>query len=135
MEVSITINSRAAIAALTQTPARIDRAMQAGMTDATRYLLNQMRTYPPQRVGSAYIRTNMLKGSWHVPPFQGRGLTLVGRVSSNGNVAPYNRLVQDRDHQAAVHRGRWTNTAQAVSERSERTINQMFQSRLDAALR
>lgn len=111
----------------------VDRALQAAMTDATVYLLNQMRTYPPQRQGSAYKRTDTLKGSWSREPFRfDAGGTLVGRVVSNGNAAPYNRYVQDRDHQATIHRGLWTNTAQAVAERSGEHISAMFQARLDA---
>lgn len=133
MEVSITIEDRQLRALLDQTPARIDRALRAGMTDATVHLINQMRTYPPQRTGSAYKRTNTLKGSWS-RRIEGSGLEIVGHVESNGNVAPYNRLVQDRTRQAQVHRGRWTNTAQAVAERSGTAINEMFQARIRAAL-
>jgi hypothetical protein len=134
MEVTITVDDRQVRALLDQTPARIDRALRAGMTDATVHLLRQLRTYPPQRAGSAYKRTNTLKGSWS-RRIEGRGLEMVGHVESNGNVAPYNRLVQDRTRQAQIHRTLWTNTAQGVSERSERAINDMFTARIQAALR
>ncbi len=132
MEISITVEDRQARALLDRTPAQIDRALRAAMTDATVYLLNQMRTYPPQRPGSAYKRTNTLKGSWS-RRIEGRGLDTVGHVESNGNAAPYNRLVQDRTRQATVHRGRWQ-TAQAVAERSTGAINDMFAARIRAAI-
>lgn len=103
------------------------------MTDATVYVLNQMRTYPPQRQGSTYKRTNTLKGSWSRDVQREAG-GLVGRVVSNGNAAPYNRFVQDRDQQARWHRGNWTNTAQAVSERSNDAIQDMFRARVEAAI-
>lgn len=133
MEVTITVDDRQVRAMLDGMPGRIERATRAGMTDATVHLLNQMRTYPPQRVGSAYKRTNTLKGSWN-KRIEGSGADMVGHVESNGNVAPYNRLVQDRTRQARVHRGRWTNTAQDVAERSTGAINDMFAARIRAAV-
>ena len=133
MEVFITVEHRQVRALLDQTPARIDRALRAGITDATVYLANQLRTYPPQRPGSAYKRTNTLKGSWS-RRIEGTGADITGHVESNGNAAPYNRLVQDRTQQAAVHRGRWTNTAQTVAERSTGAINEMFAARIRAAV-
>ena len=132
MEASITIEDRQVRVLLAQTPERIQRAMLGGMTDATVYLVNQMRTYPPQRPGSRYVRTNTLKGSWN-RFIEGNGVDLVGRVSSNGNIAPYNVYVQDRTRQAAPHRGVWTNTVQGVAERSAATVNAMFQARIQAA--
>ena len=133
MEVTITVDDRAVRALLDRMPARVNSAMRGAMTDATVYLLNQMRTYPPQRAGSAYKRTNMLKGSWS-RRIEGSGADLTGVVSSNGDAAPYNRLVQDREQQARVHRGRWTNTAQDVAERSIGAVNSMFEARLRAAI-
>jgi len=132
VEVTITVEDRQVRALLDQTPARIDRALRAGMTDATVLLVNQMRTYPPQRPGSSYRRMNTLKGSW-ARRIDGSGADIVGHVESNGNVAPYNRLVQDRTRQARPHVGRWR-TAQDVSERSGRQINDMFASRIRAAI-
>ena len=133
MEVTIAVDDRAVRALLDRTPGRVNSAMRGAMTDATVYLLNQMRTYPPQRAGSAYKRTNMLKGSWS-RRIEGSGADLTGIVSSNGDAAPYNRLVQDREQQARVHRGRWTNTAQDVAERSIGAVNSMFEVRLRAAI-
>lgn len=132
MEVEIVVQDAAVRRLLDRAPAQIDRALRAGMTDATVLLVNQMRTYPPQRPGSSYRRTNTLKGSW-ARRIDGSGADIVGHVESNGNVAPYNRLVQDRTRQARPHVGRWR-TAQDVSERSTRQINDMFASRIRAAI-
>ena len=117
---------------LDRTPAQIDRALRGAMTDATVWLLRQMQTYPPQRTGSAYRRTGTLGRSWSRAVTDETG-AIVGRVTSSGNTAPYNRLVQDRTRQARVHRGRWQ-TAQDVSERSAGQINDMFAARIRAAL-
>ncbi len=133
MEVSITVDDAAVRALLDQTPRRIDRAMTSAMHDATSYLLRQMRVYPSPPAGSKYRRTGTLARSWHVPPFQGSGLSLVGRVASSGTTAPYNRWVQDRARQAYMHVGRWQ-TAQDVAERSTQAINDMFQNRIRAAV-
>jgi hypothetical protein len=133
MEVTIEVDTRAAVAQLSRTSDNIDRALLAGMTDATVLLVNQMRVYPPQRTGSAYKRTNTLKGSWQ-RYVDNDGADLVGRVVSNSNVAPYNRFVQDATMQSRVHAGRWTNTAQNVAERSTAQINEMFANRIRAAI-
>jgi hypothetical protein len=128
--VTIEIESRQVIGYLQQAPVRINRAMRAAMEDATVLIHRQMQTYPPQRAGSTYKRTNTLRASWFRPPISGQGNEIVGEVVSSGNTAPYNRLVQDADRQAAVHRGRWTNTAQEVQRRTTPTIQRYFDRRL-----
>lgn len=132
MEVEITFEDHQVRALLDQMPSRIDYALRGAVTDATVYLLNQMRTYPPQRPGSAYRRTNTLKGSWS-RRIEGTGADITGIVESNGNAAPYNRRVQDREMQARVHQGRWQ-TAQGVAERSGEAINEMLRARIQAAM-
>ena len=127
--VTIEIESRQVIGYLQQAPVRINRAMRAAMEDATVLIHRQMQTYPPQRAGSTYKRTNTLRASWF-RRISGQGNELVGEVVSSGNTAPYNRLVQDADRQAAVHRGRWTNTAQEVQRRTAPTIQRYFDRRL-----
>jgi hypothetical protein len=114
---------------LQQAPVRINRAMRAAMEDATVLIHRQMQTYPPQRPGSTYKRTNTLRASWF-RRISGQGNEITGEVVSSGNTAPYNRLVQDADRQAAVHRGRWTNTAQEVQRRTTPTIQRYFDRRL-----
>jgi hypothetical protein len=132
-DVTITVNDTAVREMLSRAPAQIDRAFRGAMEDATVHLLEQMKTYPPQRAGSTYKRTNTLKGSWS-RRITGRGVEISGVVGSNANVAPYNRLVQDATRQSRVHRGRWTNTVQAVSQRSARQINDMFANRIRAEI-
>ena len=127
--VTIEIESRQVIGYLQQAPVRINRAMRAAMEDATVLIHRQMQTYPPQRAGSTYKRTNTLRASWF-RRISGQGNEIVGEVVSSGNTAPYNRLVQDADRQAAVHRGHWTNTAQEVQRRTTPTIQRYFDRRL-----
>ena len=127
--VTIEIESRQVIGYFQQAPMRINRAMRAAMEDATTLIHRQMQTYPPQRTGSTYKRTNTLRASWF-RRISGQGNEIVGEVVSSGNTAPYNRLVQDADRQAAVHRGRWTNTAQEVQRRTTPTIQRYFDRRL-----
>ncbi len=127
--VTIEIESRQVIGYLQQAPVRINRAMRAAMEDATVLIHRQMQTYPPQRAGSTYKRTNTLRASWF-RRISGQGNEIVGEVVSSGNTAPYNRLVQDADRQAAVHRGRWTNTAHEVQRRTAPTIQRYFDRRL-----
>ena len=127
--VTIEIESRQVIGYLQQAPVRINRAMRAAMEDATVLIHRQMQTYPPQRAGSTYKRTNTLRASWF-RRISGQGNEITGEVVSSGNTAPYNRLVQDADRQAAVHRGRWTNTAQEVQRRTAPTIQRYFDRRL-----
>lgn len=157
---------------LTNAPRQIDRAQRLAMSDATKHILKQMRTYPPppgaiqgpasvpvrrfatrggqratvpSRSGTGkgvewarakdlrYKRTGTLRRSWS-DTVRKVGVGYEGRVTSNGNAAPYNRYVQDADRQAGVHRGRW-DTAQEVARRSRDDINRMFQNRLAAELR
>jgi len=127
--VIIQVESRQVIGYLQQAPVRINRAMRAAMEDATVLIHRQMQTYPPQRPGSTYKRTNTLRASWF-RRISGQGNEITGEVVSSGNTAPYNRLVQDADRQAAVHRGRWTNTAQEVQRRTTPTIQRYFDRRL-----
>lgn len=129
-DITITIDSREVRLLLDRAPGRIDRALRAAMDDSTTLLLREMKTYPPQRPGSAYKRTGTLRRSWHRPAIRREGSAIVGEVASSGNMAPYNRLVQDQTKQARVHRGRWTNTAQEVARRNERTIQRFFDRRL-----
>ena len=127
--VTIEIESRQVIGYLQSAPTRINRAMRAAMEDATTLIHRQMQTYPPQRAGSTYKRTNTLRASWF-RRISGQGNEITGEVVSSGNTAPYNRLVQDATRQAAVHRGRWTNTAQEVQRRTTPTIQRYFDRRL-----
>ena len=127
--VTIDIDSREARLLLTRAPQRIDRALRAAMEDSTVLLLREQQTYPPQRAGSTYKRTNTLRRSWSRRIRQ-EGSELVGEVGSSGNTAPYNRYVQDQTQQASIHRGRWTNTAQETARRNTTTVQRYFDRRL-----
>lgn len=134
--VTVDIDSREVRRMIDRAPARVIRALRAAMDDSTLLLLREIQTYPPQRPGSTYKRTNTLRRSWHRPPVRALSRGLTGEVVSSGNMTgtrdggSYNILVQDQTRQAAVHRGRWTNTAQEVARRNERTIQRYFDRRL-----
>ncbi len=127
--VTITIDSREVRNLLDRAPGRINRALRAAMDDSTVLLLRELQTYPPQRTGTTYKRTGTLRRSWQ-RRVTNEGSAIVGEVVSSGNMAPYNRLVQDQVRQASIHRGRWTNTVQEVTRRNERTIQRYFDRRL-----
>jgi len=127
--VNIEIDSRAVRNMIDRAPARVNRALRAAMDDSTILLLREVQTYPPQRPGSTYKRTGTLKRSW-LRRVRGDASSVTGEVVSSGNMAPYNRQVQDQTRQARVHRGRWTNTVQEVARRNERTIQRYFDRRL-----
>ena len=128
--VTIDIDSRAARLLLTRAPQRIDRALRAAMEDSLTLLLREQKTYPPQRMGSTYKRTQVLKNSWSKVGPRREGTAIVGEVASSGQTADYNVYVQDQTQQAAIHRGRWTNTAQETARRNTTTVQRYFDRRL-----
>lgn len=134
MEIHVTIDNVAVLRLMRTFPARAQRALEAGMTDATLYLQRQLMDYPTQRAGSTYKRTNTLKRSWLQP--DSRRVRRVaggieGGVYSSKFAQAYNRLVQDADEQAAVHRVTWRgHTVQAIAAAKERDVNRMFSIRL-----
>lgn len=128
--VTIEIDSRETRLLLLRAPARIDRALRAGMTDSLTLLLREQKTYPPQRTGSTYKRTQVLKNSWSKSGPRREGTAIVGEVGSSGQTASYNVYVQDQTQQASIHRGRWTNTAQETARRNGATIQRYFDRRL-----
>ena len=153
--VTVQIESRQVIGYLQAMPGRLNRAMRAAMDDSTALLLRDMATYPARqsrkpnpgqfvserqrrfvmasirdgRIKMPYKRTNTLKRSWQ-RRIIGEGNGIVGEVLSSGNMAPYNRLLQDRDNQAGMHQPNWTNTVQTVMERRRTTIQRYFDRRL-----
>lgn len=132
-DILIDIDAAAALEMLRTMPEQLDRAMQRAMTDSTTILLRDMKTYPAAPSGSTYTRTGTLGKSWS-RRVEGRGMETTGIVGSNGNMAPYNRYVQDADYQARCHRGNWL-TIQEASERRQDVIEGFFQSRIAAELR
>lgn len=127
-DISFEINDSAPRRMLAGAPGAMNRAMRGGHNDATALFLRELKTYPPQRSGSTYKRTNTLKRSWS-RSIEGEGLQMRAIVGSNSNMAPYNRAVQDEDRQRAIFRGRWTNTAQNVVRRNQTTVQEMYASR------
>lgn len=104
-----------------------------------------MQEYPPQRPGSRYVRgrgmanaagvvlhktSQNLGKRWITKVFQD-GSYLTGKVGNNVTYAP---LVQSRQFQARIHRGRWQTDAQVVN-RLTRTIVGDFEQTIAAALR
>ena len=77
--VTIEIESRQVIGYLQSAPIRINRAMRAAMEDATTLIHRQMQTYPPQRTGSTYKRTNTLRASCFAHPSAVRAMRLLAR--------------------------------------------------------
>jgi hypothetical protein len=132
--ISVDIQSAAALRLLTSAPAGLARALDGTLNDASALMLRELRTYPPQRAGSTYIRRKMLDRSWS-RQFSGSGLERSVVVGSNENIAPYNREVQDAERQAKVHKGRWRNTVQAVAKNNERHIGNMLEDRVQAEIR
>lgn len=65
--------------------------------------------YPPIPAGSAYKRTNKLRGSWSSVADNG---TLT--VGSDSGSVPYNRLVMDRDEQTSFHARHGWKTVQGI---------------------
>lgn len=129
--ISLVADTSGAQTRISRAPNQISVALRGGMEDATTYTLAKIRRYPPQRPGSNYVRTNVLNKSWS-RRIQGSGATIVGIVGSNGNIAPYNRSVQDRTRQAAIHHDRWQ-TIQDVAEDSQPRVQRFFDDRLRAA--
>jgi hypothetical protein len=153
--VTVEIESRQVIGYLQSAPHRIDRALRAAMDDSTSLLKRDLNTYPANRsrklnpgqfvsdrqrkfvmaairegrIKIPYKRTRTLSRAWHVPPYRSVAGMLHGEVVSSGNMAPYNRRVQDRELQARLHQGNWA-TVQTVGERRASTIQRYFDRRL-----
>lgn len=89
-----------------------------------------MQEYPTQRMGSPYRRTGTLGRRW-TTRIQQSGQYLEGKVGNNTRYAP---LVQSRQFQARVHRGRWQTDTQVVN-RLARIIIGDFEQAIAEALR
>jgi len=112
MRVTITIKG---LDSLTKKLDRLDKGdyLRPVATAGANLLRNEMRRYPPAPPQSTYRRTGTLGKSWTQTIMRGgRGGGFVAQIGTRLNYAPY---VQDRDRQAAVHRGRWQ-TVQSVAE-------------------
>lgn len=144
---------------LDRMPGAITNALRLATEDTTLYWQRLMKTYPPSpspvqgtafnpvrfRTGSGrdvdfmarrregYVRTGTLGRSWTSPDSRRVEVgqdAVTGRTSSSGNIAPYNRYVQDAELQARVHQGRW-DTIQAVMGRTTPTVQRFYANRLE----
>jgi hypothetical protein len=88
-----------------------------------------MRDYPPELPGQRYERTFDLQHSWQTE--EGTSDTELGRVVSYG--PEYNRQVQDEDHQAGIHAGRWQ-TVQSVARDREAQVQAIVETFLNNLL-
>jgi hypothetical protein len=129
--INISIDMAEARRVINDLPKALERALRGAMNDASALLLREVKIYGPERAGQTYKRTHTLERSWSRTPITGHGTDLHQTIGSNANMAPYNRRVQDRDNQAAAFRSRWReHTAQAVAERNEQHVQDMFQARV-----
>ena len=115
------------------------------MQRAVLRIQRDMQEYPPQRVGSRYVRgrgmanaagavvhkTSQNLGKRWTTKVHQAGAYLEGKVGNNVSYAPF---VQSRQFQARIHRGRWQTDAQVV-DRLARTIVGDFEQTIAAALR
>ena len=115
------------------------------MQRAVLRIQRDMQEYPPQRVGSRYVRgrgmanaagavvhkTSQNLGKRWTTKVHQAGAYLEGKVGNNVSYAPF---VQSRQFQARIHRGRWQTDAQVV-DRLARTIIGDFEQTIAAALR
>jgi hypothetical protein len=96
--------------------------IRAAQVDAQKLL----KTYPPRR---NYVRTFKLQASWvRKRNIEATGDHIIGRVRSTG--VRYNIFVQDKQRQAAVHRGYWNNTTDDVSEKIQPQFRTMMEKKL-----
>lgn len=131
MKITIDIHDKDARQKIDNGPDSVREAMRGAMEDATTYALALIKRYPVPPGSSSYTRTHTLEKSWS-RTVRGSGARITGQVGSNGNMAPYNRYVQDRERQARIHRGRWL-TIQQLAENEEPRIQRMFADRIRAA--
>jgi hypothetical protein len=128
-DISVSIDDRAVDAMLTRAPNQVNQAMRGASNDAGTYILAIQRRYPVQRPGSSYRRTMTLNKSWSMR-ISGSNSEVRVRIGSNGAMAPYNRFVQSRAHQARIHRGRWENTVEGTAERERGRVVRFYVDRL-----
>lgn len=133
--ISITFDFDEARKLLNRLPGQLDEALEGFLNDASALLLRELTTYPVQRPNTPYVRTNTLARSWS-RRFEGSGDERRAVIGSNANMAPYNRYVQDRTRQPAYFAANWRDhSAQAIAENQERAVQEMWQRRIESALR
>ena len=99
--------------------------------EAHELLEERLRTYPSPPAGSSYERTFRLMNSWQSNVIM-LSSGMMGRTRSRG--IHYNEYVQDDDHQAAAHVGRWP-TVQSVAADSEGEVLDIYEASVQARIR
>jgi hypothetical protein len=92
----------------------------------------RLEKYPPPPPASTYVRTGDLGRGWS------NGLVAADALGTNQymdqvsielhNPVEYAPYVQDEEHQAAVHRGRWTTAQQALKDETDSFLEDLSQS-------
>lgn len=104
---------------------RIDNLL-ADMAEPTRETLEllkrRMQDYPPPPAGSKYVRTYRLRNSWQEDIILSGNV--LGRLESVN--VPYAPYVQDEQHQAQIHQGRWQ-TRQQVAREEEQNVLALYE--------
>ncbi len=88
----------------------VHNAMRDTVVDGVRFISE----YPPQKAGSRYRRTGILRRSWTFILKSG-GRRIEGSVISNSRVAPYNRAVQGEEQRAFFEGRGWRNIRDLIS--------------------
>ena len=132
-DISITIDAKAVQQLLDNAPNRLETAIRGTLEDGASHFIATMKAYPAPRTGSTYRRTGTLARSWSVRPITPTSSGWSVLIGSSGNIAPYNRNVQDRERQARIHRGRWV-TAQTATEQGASAVQRFADARIRAAL-
>ena len=117
---SITVDVSEAVAKLD--PKDVERAVKAALVDAGNELRAPMQVYPSPK--PTYRQTGTLGRGWGEPLIiEDRRVILQNNVA----YAPY---VQDADHQAWFHKGRWK-TAQATAKAKANDIQRLVERALN----
>ena len=122
----------------------IARTLEPPMNGALKFVQDAAANYPPRIPGSPYIRGYGFAGGRATSEKLGQkwdkarriinstGQGLQGRVGTNVSYGPF---VQDRKHQARVHKNRWP-TIQDITEGNvfNRRVTEFFQDAIDKVL-
>ena len=113
---SITVDVSEAVAKLD--PRDLEKAIKAALVDAGNELRAPLQVYPPPK--PTYRQTGTLGRGWGAPL-----IVRDRQVILQNNVA-YGPYVQDADHQAWFHKGRWK-TAQATAKAKAGDIKELVE--------
>lgn len=110
-------------AALSGLPARVQEAAKEALKQALLEMRADAQSYPPERPGQRYVRTEDLKGGWDGEPI----VSMFGEMveATLENPVGYGPYVMGPDDQAAVHQGRWRTTTQiqdAHADQAQATV-------------